>query len=261
MFDSIDPSMVGTSTAILVFAGILSFLWLGRRLGRAALERLSGLPGTESLETAVFALLGLLIAFTFSGAVERFDARRIQVVNEANAIGTAYLRIELLPASVQAPLRDKFRQYADARIGAYRKLPDLKAARSELERSQGLQAEIWSLAVVAVRSPDSAAGTNVLVLPALNEMFDVATVRLAATQMHPPAIIFLMLVGLAFASALLAGYRSSGDKAHGWLHQLGFASIVAFTVFVILDMEYPRLGFIRVDAIDEVLVGVRAGMK
>jgi hypothetical protein len=100
-----------------------------------------------------------------------------------------------------------------------------------------------------------------LLLPALNQMFDITTVRIAATQMHPPLIIYAMLVALALAAALLAGYQSAHEKAIDWTHQLGFATIVALTVYVILDLEHPRLGLIRMDAIDQVLVNVRAGMK
>jgi hypothetical protein len=115
--------------------------------------------------------------------------------------------------------------------------------------------------VAATRLPDSRTGTDVLVMPALNQMFDITTVRLAATQMHPPLIVFIMLVGLALASALLSGYQSAGEKSDHRVHEFGFAAIVAFTVYVILDIEYPRLGFIRIDAIDQVLLDVRASMK
>ena len=263
MLEVINPSIVGSGVAIGVFVGILVFLELGRRFGARAIARhgATSLPSTESLETAVFALLGLLIAFTFSGALNRFDVRRAQVVDEANAVGTAYLRIDLLPASLQPPLREVFRAYVDARIDTYRKLPDLEAAREELARSQALQTDLWARAVAATQSPNSDAQTKMLLMPALNQMFDLATTRVVATQMHPPGIIYAMLVGLAFASALLAGYRSAADRAPGWLHQLGFGAIVAATVYVILDMEYPRLGFIRIDAIDQVLVNARASMK
>ena len=128
MLEIINPSIVGSGVAIGVFVGILAFLELGRRVGARAIARhgATSLPSTESLETAVFALLGLLIAFTFSGALTRFDVRRAQVVDEANAIGTAYLRLDLLPASVQPPLREVFRAYVDARIDTYDKLPDLR---------------------------------------------------------------------------------------------------------------------------------------
>src|SRR3954470_15804890 len=138
MLQVVDPSLVGGVIAAMLFAGILACLETGRRLGIRAVARYgaSGLPATASLETAVFALLGLLIAFTFSGALGRLDVRRAQVVDEANAMGTAYLRIALLPLPAQSGLRASFRQYADARMATYRALPDVAAARGELARAQ-----------------------------------------------------------------------------------------------------------------------------
>ena len=97
-------------------------------------------------------------------------------------------------------------------------------------------------------------------MPALNQMFDIATVRVVATQIDPPLIVYEMLIALALASAMLAGYQSARED-YDWVHKVGFAGIVAFTVYVILDIEYPRLGWVRLDAIDQVLVNVRAGMK
>jgi hypothetical protein len=259
----VDASIVGGAVTAGLFIGILLLLELGRWLGARALARggAAGLAGSEALQTAVFALLGLMIAFTFSGALNRFDTRRAQAVDEANAMGTAYLRIALLPASAQPALRELIRSYADARIATYGKLPDVAAAQAEVGRSQQLQNEIWKHAVAAVALPDATAGTNLLMMPALNEMFDLATTRLAATQMHPPMVIYAMLVGLALASALLAGYHAAGDRAHGWLHQVGFAAIIAFTVYINIDLEFPRLGWIRLDAIDQVLVAARASMN
>jgi len=263
LFEIIDVTVVGTVVAAGIFLGILVCLMLGRWLGRRAIARYgaAGVPNISSLEAAVFALLGLLIAFTFSGALSRFDVRRNQAVDEANAIGTAYLRIDLLPAAAQPPLREALRKYVDARIATYRALPDLKAARLELVRSQDLQREIWAQAVTAIRMLESRPGAELLVVPALNQMFDITTVRVVATQIHPPLIVYEMLIALALASALLAGYQSAGEKDYDWVHKIGFAGIVAFTVYVILDIEYPRLGWVRLDAIDQVLVDVRTGMK
>ena len=263
MLQIVDLAVVGTAAAAGIFFGVLVCLMRGRRLGRRAIARhgAAGVSNISSLEAAVFALLGLLIAFTFSGALSRFDVRRGQAVDEANAIGTAYLRIDLLPASTQPLLRETFRNYVDARIATYRALPDLEAASRELARSQDLQREIWAQAVAAIRMPESRREAELLVMPALNQMFDIATVRLAATQLHPPPIIYAMLIALALASALLAGYQSAGATDYDWVHKIGFAAIVALTVYVILDIEYPRLGWVRLDAIDQVIVNVRAGMK
>ncbi|HEX6722552.1 MAG TPA: DUF4239 domain-containing protein [Burkholderiaceae bacterium] len=262
MLQVIDPAVIGGWLAATLFVGIMAFLAFGHWLRRRTIAHDSAeLLNVASLEAAVFGLLGLLIAFTFSGALTRFDQRRAQVVDEANAIGTAYLRVDLLPASAQPRMRESFRQYVDARLATYRKLPDLDAARGELERSQQLQTDIWAQAVAATRLPESRPGTDVLMMPALNQMFDLTTVRVVATQMHPPRIIYAMLFFLALASSLLAGYQWAGRSHYDWLHGVGFAAIVSFTVYVIIDIEYPRLGFVRIDAIDQVLVDVRAGMK
>lgn len=100
MLQIINPAIVGSVVAATVFIGIIGFLAVGRNFGLRAITRHgeTGLASSGSIEAAVFALLGLLIAFTFSGALTRFDERRGQVVAEANAIGTAYLRLDLLPA-------------------------------------------------------------------------------------------------------------------------------------------------------------------
>jgi hypothetical protein len=92
-------------------------------------------------------------------------------------------------------------------------------------------------------------------------MFDLSTVRLNAMQMHPPTIIYVMLIGLALVSALIAGFQSAGERKPDWLHRIAFGGIIALTVYVILEIEYPRAGFVRIDTIDEVLVKQRAQMN
>jgi hypothetical protein len=257
----VDPTYVGTALALFLFVAIVVMLELGRRVGlrRAAGEREVG--GTGALAGAVYGLLALMIAFTFSGATSRFDLRRHQVVEEANAIGTAYLRVDMVPPAAQPALRDSFRRYLDARIGAYQKLPDIAAARAELNRAAQLQGEIWTRAVAACRMPDSHPSLVMLLLPALNQMIDITTTRTMATQIHPPVIIFAMLVLLALVSAVLAGLDIGRGDSSRWLHTLGYAAILSVTVYVIIDIEFPRLGFIRIDAIDQVLVDLRASMK
>jgi hypothetical protein len=95
------------------------------------------------VEGAIFGLLSLLVAFTFSGAVGRFDARRHLVSEEAIRISAAWDRIHLLPASTQPGLRDLFRRYLDSRLETYRRAPDREFAEEEWARSVKLQHEIW----------------------------------------------------------------------------------------------------------------------
>jgi hypothetical protein len=157
-------------------------------------------------------------------------------------------------------LRESFRSYLDARIDTYRKLPDIAAARASLARSNELQRQIWRQAVDAIE-PDGAVVAPLLLLPALNAMIDITTTRTMATLMHPPMIVFVMLFGMALAASLMAGYGMTGSALRSRLHMLGFALVMAVAIFVILDIEYPRLGLVRVDAFDQALTNLRESMN
>jgi hypothetical protein len=243
-----------------LFLGMLLFLEGGRRLGERRLEAdpEGARTGLGAVEGAVFALMGLLIAFSFSGAASRFDQRRQLIIEEANAIGTAYLRLDLLPPDTQPKMRDLFRRYLDSRLEVYRGLPDLSAAMAALTRSFALQGEIWKGALEASRSEPQA---RFLLVPALNQMFDITTTRTASVRMHPPTIIFGMLGFVALACALFAGYAMAGSKSRSLVHSVGFVIILTLTVYVILDLEFPRMGLIRVDAMDKVLADLRESMR
>ncbi len=245
-----------------LFLGMLVLLEAGRRVGqrRQAIDGAGAGAGLGAVDGAVFGLMGLLIAFTFSGAAARFDTRRALIVEEANDIGTAWLRLDLLPDSLQPALREKFRQYLDARLATYRAVPDMARVDAEMARATALQGEIWTLSVVAARQAQGSTAA-MLLLPALNSMFDITTTRIVAARTHPPRVIFGLLAALALACSLMAGYGMAGAATRSWVHILGFAFILTITVYVIMDLEYPRLGLIRVDAFDSVLVDVRASMK
>jgi hypothetical protein len=243
-----------------LFLAVLLFLGIGRRIGCAARAKESkeSAPGAGAIDAAVYGLLGLLIAFTFSGAATRFEARRHLIVEEANDIGTAYLRLDLLSAEARESLQDKFRLYVDSRLEVYRNVSDIAGTKAALARSAAIQSEIWTEAVAASRAilPQPAA---MLLLPALNQMIDITTTRTVAGQNHPPSIIFVMLIFLALLSSLLAGYNMACSSSK--IHMLVFAAILSITVYVILDLEYPRLGLIQIDTADQVLVEVRQSMK
>lgn len=253
--------------AMLLFAalliGLLGVAEIGRRLGIARLARdPDGLPkGIGATEGAVFALLGLLLAFSFSGAASRFEDRRHLVTAETNAIGTAYLRVDLLPADAQPEMRTLFRRYVDSRLEAYRNPQDVAATKASLAENVAIQGQIWAKAVKESFRSGTSTPVAMLLLPALNDMIDITTTRFMATRNHPPAVIFLLLVGISLVSALLVGYGASVNKNHNWLHTLLFAIVLSLTTYVIIDLEFPRLGFIRVDAADIALVELRESMR
>lgn len=246
--------------AAVLFAGMIAFGELGWRLAkkRAARDPEGAWHGIGVVDGAVFALLGLVIAFTLSGAVSRFDQRQDLIVQEINAIGTAYLRIGLLPQESQSDLREAFRRYLDSRIAAYRILPDVDAALAEVENSDRIKGEIWSLSLAAARGSQAA---TMLLTPALNEMFDIATTRTLATLRHPPSLIFVMMFGLSLIAAALAGYEMARADSRSLLHVIAFAALTTIVFFVILELEYPRRGLIRLQAFDASLVELRASME
>lgn len=132
--------------------------------------------------------------------------------------------------------------------------------RTELEHSAELQNEIWSLARASSQKLPTPQAT-MLLLPALNAMIDVTTTRTEATRVHSPLIIWVMLGALTFACALFAGYDMAGRKRLNALHSAAFAVVLAVTVYVIIDLEYPRIGLIQISDSDQVLVDLRERMK
>ncbi|HTS10374.1 MAG TPA: DUF4239 domain-containing protein [Candidatus Eisenbacteria bacterium] len=248
--------------AVLLFTGMLIMLEVGRQIGikRRPKESDSERGSLGTVEGALFALFGLVVAFTFSGAASRFNEKRALIAEEANAIETAYLRVHLVSQKAQPELRELFRNYIDSRLETYHKLPDMEAARVEMEHSEKLQKEIWTKAISATVIPDSHVDAGKLLLPALNNMIDICTTRTMALQNHPPSIIYVLLFILGLICSLLAGYRMAIVQHRSWLHILSFALVTVIVIYVILDVEYPRAGLIHLHSFDQVLANVRARM-
>lgn len=247
--------------ALALLGGMLVLMEVGRRLGRRHRDRHPGAhTAMGPVEGAVFGLLGLVVAFTFSGAASRFDARRQLIAQEANAIGTAYLRLDLLSGPDRARAQAAMKDYLDARIAYYGQVPESPGARAMAAGVQARQDGLWTLVLEAC-ARDSRPHVTMLLVPALNDMLDITTTRDLAANLHPPGAIIWMLYLLAGAGALVAGYAGAEAPARSWLHHLGFALIFAGTVFVVLDLEHPRRGLIRLTSADRLLVDLRARMR
>jgi len=258
-----EPPIPGPLFALLLLIGMLALLELGRRFGvrRRPKESEGERGGLGTVEGAVFALFGLMIAFTFSGAAARFNETRMLVAEEVNCIETAYLRLHLLSPQAQPALQELFRRYLDSRLETYRRLPNMVAAEMEMAESKKIQEEVWTAAVAATRLPDSHPSSGLLLLPSLNNMIDISTTRTMALQLHPPRIIYVLLFSLGLICSLLAGFRMSSGQHRSWLHILGFTVLTVIIVYVMLDVEYPRAGLIRLEAADQLLINLREHMK
>ena len=247
---------------LLLFAVLLAGVEVGYRVGRKRIDRNPDIvAGAGVIEASIFGLMGLLLAFQFSAAQTRLEFRRGLIVKEANAIGTAYLRLDLLPASAQGPLRELFRRYIETRIAVFESLPDVRRSDERLAEANGLQGQIWAGAITAVEG-DSTPGTRQLVIPALNDMIDITTERAVATRNHVPAAIIGLLLLVALAGAVLAGHAMAvRRRGRSTVHQVIFAAVIATTLYVMVDLEFPRYGLVHnVDA-DRAMYDTRAGMK
>ena len=246
--------------ALCLFGGMLAFLEVGRRLGIGEIAKhgAEARSGVGVVDAAVYSLLALIIGFTFSGAATRFDHRRELVAQEVNAIGTAWQRIEVLPAELQGGLRDRLRRYLDALLATYLN-PSPKETLREAPALAQAQSDVWSDSVAACVSREGEPA-RMLLLPALNDMFGAVEKERLARRIHPPIVIYLMLGLTALAAALFAGYGMASGATHNWMYTLGVAATIAIAAYVIIDLEFPRLGLIRIDAIDKTLVELRETM-
>jgi hypothetical protein len=238
--------------------GSLALIELGRRMGKKHLDndgRIS-MTGLGAVEGAVFALIGLLIAFTLSGALQRYDDLRTLIVEEANAISTANDRLDMLDEPDRSQVKALLKSYLDARLTLY-KLPmsfsivdnmsvyDL----DQLAKIAEIRKNLWRSAVAACVRAATTAPSN-LILPALNEVFSVARDRAGANERHPPRIIYLMLLGLGLTGSLLAGFGMAAGRRRSFLHIAAFTTAMSIALFIITDMEYPRQGLITTNHFD-----------
>ena len=261
--------LFSSAVAIAFFFGSLLLMNVGRRLGARHLARedAAGMTGLTAVEGAVFALMGLVLAFAISGALQRFDERRQLILHEANAVSDAYNRLDLLENEAGLSLKFTMKNYLRVRIELFQKdvVFSLRegaevASGDALARVSKLKAELWDGAVTACAPADKKQMCT-LILPSLNNMFGAARMRDGANERHPPQIIYVMLFGLGLGGSLLAGFGMAATKTRSWIHMVIFAASFAFALFVVTDIEFPRLGLIRVDYFDHFLVSVYENMR
>lgn len=245
---------IGLILFVLFCFSLLLFMYLGHRIAKWQTKEFPEEKHADNkiIEGAIFALMGLLIAFTFSGARDRFDIRRALIIDEANAIEVVYLRLDLLSDNARSSLQGYVRQYLNLRLSIYKKMPDINAALPELIQSQNLQKQIWSASVHACKS-ENVSSACIVLLPAINKLIDLANTRDETTQIHPPLVVLVTLISLALLSAILCGYSMRKRSIWHSLHVLIYAVTISFTIFIIIDLEYPRLDFIRVDYFKSIL--------
>lgn len=229
----------------VVFVLSLILLWLAAFAGALFAEKFRPLKEDERedfgvVEAAILTLLGLLIGFTFSMAISRYDQRKNYEEEEANAIGTEYLRAELLPAADAAKVQGLLKKYLEQRILFYevRDLVQLEQINATTAR---LQTELWS----SVREPAAAQPTPVaaIVASGMNDVLNTQGYTQAAWWNRIPAAAWLLMAALAIGCNVLIGY---GERKRNRLLLMVLPLAVSISFFLVADIDSPRRGLISV---------------
>ena len=244
---------------VLFIVLLLANLFLdecGFRAGRWRAER----PEKESDSTisAIVAselgLLAFMLAFSFGIVSSRFDLRRMTLLDEANAIDTAYLRAAMLPAAQGAPIRDLLRDYVDVRIQLATDMPIDQA----LHRSEEIQRQLWTKAVAAAKYDAHSLPTQ-LFIQSLNEVIGLHAVRvMARLRNRMPVAVWVVLFGVGFLSFFTLGYQAGLTKASRSPATLVMALTFVAVIWLVADLDRPGEGFLNVG--QEPLIDVRRMM-
>ncbi len=235
-------------TAVL-FVLIMLFNEVGFRIGRFVQDRTDKEVKTltGSLQASVLGLLALLLGFSFSMAMQRYDSRSQAVIDEANAIGTAMLRIELLPEKYQQQVATSFEKYLDLRVAiATIDLTEREKRDAYNKQTSDVQRQLWSLAVSAA-DEDPRPVTTGAFINSLNGAIDSQGKRNALLQMHVPEPVLLLLFIVFISSGGILGY-STGLSGKRIVAPTAFVSfLIAMIVFIIIDLDRPKRGLIQVN--------------
>ena len=231
--------------AIVVLAVVVGTTLVGVALGRYLRDRGEGFREPFGVvQAALVGFVALILAFGLSMAVGRYEARRAAVVDEANTIGTTYLRAQTLPEPIRTESMGLLKRYTDSRIALSNTVPRSASYRRASSRGQKIQNELWGLAGEAMNtSPVSSAPR--LYVETLNEMIDAHTTRVSALANRiPDSVMFLQIGVAALAFGVLAMYLAMLGRAV--LPALVGALIVSVMLLVIFDLDRPHRGFITV---------------
>ena len=236
------------NTPYVVFAVALAVQGLAAYVGD--LFRQKGRPlrkeerqDLDILRAASLTLLGLIIGFSFAMAVSRYDERKKFEIEEANAIGTEYLRADLMPSGDAAQLRALLRQYISQRIVFYLAADERRTVQIDTETKK-LQSDLWSTVVrVATTQPTSLVQ---LVVSGMNDVLNSQGYTQAAWQNRIPIAAWTLMILMAVVCNLMLGYNE--HRANWLLLILPF--IVSMSFFLIADIDSPRRGVIRVHGSD-----------
>ncbi len=249
MPDSFLEGILRSDWALLLVVGAILLLAaeLGFRLGarHSPEKRKAHQSQSGTLQGALLGLLGLLLGFTFAMAVGRYEARKQLVLDEANAIGTAWLRAGLLSDPARDVIRPALADYVEARLEGAQAAPGSDTFRKDLTRSERSQAAMWRAAVAETKANNTP--STALFTSSLNDLIDLDAKRQAASRNHVPGSVWLLLVLVSFTVCCTTGYTTAlGDSGRHALAMIILPLLLTVVITIIADLDNPRRGLIKV---------------
>lgn len=239
----LDLWLTGLALLTLLLATAEIGFRLGRRFARNQVNDAVRSQFT-TIEGAEFALIGLLLAFTFSMAISRYESRRVAIVAESNAIGTAYLRAQTLEPVDAARLQQVLRDYTDTWIELSKSGRNPQRWDAARRRATELQDQAWAIAMSAARKQPTSVPVSLLI-PALNEVFDRHTSSLAEFSNRLPGAVMVLLL---IAALIVLGHVGYGNGMAGQRSPVTVAVLsvlIVTTIIVIMDFDRPRQGLLQ----------------
>ncbi|RKH29732.1 hypothetical protein D7Y13_14950 [Corallococcus praedator] len=242
---------------LVLFLLLLLAIEVAYRIARKRKFRSSQLRSVNAVTSVVFSFMGLILAFSYSEAGKRLEVHRNLVVDEANAISSVWFLSDVVPEADQPPLRDLLRRYLDERIQAHQMLPWVEEFEARRATAALLQRQIWARMVAITKAaPDK----EVLLLPPVRLMAEVAAKRTLAVRTHITSPTFFFMLGLAVVGAMLVGLTTAQGEGRNWPYRLLFALVISSAVHVVVDLEYPRTGIVSTEEADSLLLELRETM-
>lgn len=237
-----------------LIALMLGSFWIGRLLavvtGRAD-EADDGRHG--ALDGMIYAIFGLVLGLSFALTADRFGTRARQLVDEVQTVTLAWQTIDVLPADSQPAIRDAFVDYLKVR-GAVLDVSTTDPRYDGLIReTRAGQRRLWSLVVPATPRPDAPGAAMEVVLPAFNDMIAVAIERTTQVHLHLHPLFYAFLFAFASGTAMVLGHSMAGTRRPNPFRLAAFCVLVALTLYVHVDLEFPSHGLIRLDGLEEAM--------
>jgi hypothetical protein len=243
---------------VVPFFCLLIFInWLGYRFKIRYIKKFPGIDhvGIGPTEGSLLGLTALLLSFTFGMSATKYELRRQHLISEITDIETTILRADMYSDSARSLIRADLKNYVEKRIDYYAVGDREDLIAKSIFQSDSISAIIWKRVAILSRDPGNLAASQQMV-PAVNAMIDIVTTREGGRKAVVPRLILIILCTLILVSAFLSGYGSKNLERNKVL-VVAFAFITTLALYLVLDLDRPRQGFVNLNTAQKLMVDLR----